>query len=158
MVDSARIISNSPAETIAIGRGLGILLQPGDIVCLVGGLGAGKTCFARGIAMGLGVDASRVTSPTFVLAQEYAGRIPVYHLDLYRLRSAEDVEDAGLDEYIGGDGVLVIEWPQVYSPLLGIDRLTVKLGAMPADESQRELVFVARGDRYRGILKEMKLC
>ncbi len=157
MINGVRIMSDSPAETIAIGRGLGILLQPGDILCLAGGLGAGKTCLARGIAMGLGVDETRVSSPTFVLAQEYRGRIPLYHLDLYRLGSAEEVEDAGLDEYIGGDGVAIIEWPDVYSPLLGLDRLTVKIDTA-SDESQRELVFIARGDRYRSILEEMKLC
>lgn len=156
MTETIRIMSHSPAETIAIGCGLGKLLQPGDILCLAGELGAGKTCLARGVAMGLGADEARVSSPTFVLAQEYRGRIPVYHLDLYRLKSAEDVEDAGLAEYIGGDGVAVIEWPDIYSPLLDMDRLTVEIGTTAALE--RELVLAARGERFRRILEEMRPC
>lgn len=156
MTETVRMMSHSPAETIAIGCGLGKLLEPGDIVCLSGGLGAGKTCFARGVAMGLGADEARVSSPTFVLAQEYRGRIPMYHLDLYRLTSAEEVEDAGLAEYIGGDGVAVIEWPDVYSYLLNMDRLTVKIGTAAALE--RELVMEAQGDRYRRIVEEMRPC
>ncbi len=156
MTETVRIMSHSPAETIAIGCGLGKLLQPGDILCLAGGLGAGKTCLARGVAMGLGADEARVSSPTFVLAQEYRGRIPMYHLDLYRLRSAEEVEDAGLDEYIGLDGVAVIEWPDVYGPLLNMDRLTVDIATTAAFE--RELILAARGDRYIRILEEMRPC
>ena len=156
MTETVRIVSHSPAETIAIGCGLGRLLQPGDILCLAGGLGAGKTCLARGVAMGLGADEARVSSPTFVLAQEYSGRIPMYHLDLYRLRSAEEVEDAGLDEYVGFDGVAVIEWPNVYSPLLNMDRLTVDIATTAAFE--RELILAARGDRYIRILEEMRPC
>lgn len=156
MTETVRIISHSPAETIAIGCGLGKLLQPGDVLCLAGGLGAGKTCLARGIAIGLGADEARVSSPTFVLAQEYRGRIPMYHLDLYRLKSAEEVEEAGLDEYVGGDGVAVIEWPDVYSPLLNMDRLTVEIRTTAAFE--RELVLTPQGDRYRSILEEMRPC
>ncbi|HON42515.1 MAG TPA: tRNA (adenosine(37)-N6)-threonylcarbamoyltransferase complex ATPase subunit type 1 TsaE [Bacillota bacterium] len=156
MTETVRIISHSPAETIAIGCGLGKLLQPGDVLCLAGGLGAGKTCLARGIAIGLGADEARVSSPTFVLAQEYRGRIPMYHLDLYRLTSAEEVEEAGLDEYVGGDGVAVIEWPDVYSPLLNMDRLTVEIRTTATFE--RELVLTPQGDRYRSILEEMRPC
>ncbi len=156
MSETVRLISHSPAETIAIGCGLGKLLQPGDILCLAGGLGAGKTCLARGIAMGLGADGAHVSSPTFVLAQEYSGRIPMYHLDLYRLRSAGEVEDAGLDEYIGGDGVAVIEWPDVYGPLLNADRLTVEI--LTYDDFERELILAAQGDRYTRILEEMTRC
>lgn len=156
MSETVRLISHSPAETIAIGCGLGKLLQPGDILCLAGGLGAGKTCLARGIAMGLGADGAHVSSPTFVLAQEYSGRIPMYHLDLYRLRSAGEVEDAGLDEYIGGDGVAVIEWPDVYGPLLNADRLTVEI--VTYDDFERELILAAQGDRYTRILEEMTRC
>jgi tRNA threonylcarbamoyladenosine biosynthesis protein TsaE len=104
----------------------------------------------------LGADEARVSSPTFVLAQEYRGRIPMYHLDLYRLTSAEEVEEAGLDEYVGGDGVAVIEWPDVYSPLLNMDRLTVEIRTTATFE--RELVLTPQGDRYRSILEEMRPC
>ena len=156
MSETVRLISHSPAETIAIGCGLGRLVQPGDILCLAGGLGAGKTCLARGIAMGLGADGARVSSPTFVLAQEYRGRIPMYHLDLYRLRSTGEVEGAGLDEYIGGDGAAVIEWPEVYGPLMNADRLTVEIAT--AADFERELILAAQGDRYMRILEEMRPC
>ena len=80
----------------------------------------------------------------------------MYHLDLYRLRSAGEVEDAGLDEYIGGDGVAVIEWPDVYGPLLNADRLTVEI--LTYDDFERELILAAQGDRYMRILEEMRPC
>jgi len=80
----------------------------------------------------------------------------MYHLDLYRLRSAGEVEDAGLDEYIGGDGVAVIEWPDVYGPLLNADRLTVEI--LTYDDFERELILAAQGDRYTRILEEMTRC
>ncbi|MGB4338897.1 MAG: tRNA (adenosine(37)-N6)-threonylcarbamoyltransferase complex ATPase subunit type 1 TsaE [Bacillota bacterium] len=152
-----RVASQSPAGTAEIGLKLGRLLRPGDVVCLVGPLGAGKTVFARGIASGLGVEPSAVSSPTFTLAREYAGRVPVYHLDLYRLSGPEDVEDAGLHEYIGGDGVALIEWPEVYDPLSGMDRLAVTIDA-PAGDDRRHLEFAAYGARYEKILEEMDLC
>ncbi|MEA4882686.1 MAG: tRNA (adenosine(37)-N6)-threonylcarbamoyltransferase complex ATPase subunit type 1 TsaE [Clostridia bacterium] len=152
-----RIVSHSPAETAAIGCGLGRLLDAGDILCLAGRLGAGKTCLARGISSGLGVDPSEVSSPTFVLAQEYRGRVPVYHLDLYRLSSAEDVENAGLDEYFGGNGVAVVEWPEAYGLLEGYDHLSIRIEPGPDDDS-RVLVFRPQGGRYRRILEEMQSC
>lgn len=157
MFEELRIASGSPAETTAIGCSLGRLLEPGDIVCLEGDLGAGKTCLARGIADGLGADPAEVSSPTFTLAQEYSGRIPVYHLDLYRLASTDDVEDAGLHEYIGGDGVAIIEWPGVYARLESMHRLVVEIANRHGDDT-RELRITAHGDRLSSILKEMKFC
>jgi tRNA threonylcarbamoyladenosine biosynthesis protein TsaE len=105
------ISSRSETETAAAGRDLAARLGPGDVVLLTGDLGAGKTAFVRGLADGLGIDAGDVTSPTFTLIQEYAGgRLPLYHVDLYRLKPIE-VDDLGLDELTNEGGVTAIEWP-----------------------------------------------
>lgn len=156
--ETFRFVSGSAADTIAFGCSLGRLLKPGDIICLKGDLGAGKTCLARGIARGLGVDETSVSSPTFVLAQEYYGRVHVYHLDLYRLSSSDEVEEAGLDEYIWGDGVAIIEWPDVYTRLQAHDRLIVEIMYAPPAGSRRELLFIPHGERYRRLLEEMRAC
>lgn len=102
-------VTNSEVETAAAGRDLASTLAPGAVVLLSGDLGAGKTAFVRGLAEGLGIDPADVTSPTFTLVQEYrGGRLPLYHVDLYRLKSIE-VDDLGLEEMT--DGVMAIEWP-----------------------------------------------
>ena len=102
-------ITTSEAETTAAGRDLARQVQPGDVVLLSGALGAGKTAFVRGLAEGLGCDPSAVTSPTFTIIQEHAGRVTMQHVDLYRLSQAE-VDDLGLDELIA-DQVVAVEWP-----------------------------------------------
>ena len=107
----------SPAETQAFGRMLGGLLKTGDVVALIGELGSGKTCLIQGICAGLDVE-DDVTSPTFTLINEYRGRIPVAHVDLYRLEDAESVLDLGYDEYIDGDGICLIEWADKFPDLL----------------------------------------
>jgi len=105
-----RYISKSPEETSQIGEELGTALIPGDIVLLHGELGAGKSVFARGLARGAGVASCPMPSPTFTLMRVYAGRMPFYHIDLYRL-SRDEFERAGLSEYLYGDGTAVVEWP-----------------------------------------------
>jgi tRNA threonylcarbamoyladenosine biosynthesis protein TsaE len=104
------VVSRSDAETEAIGAALAARLGPGARVLLYGELGAGKTAFVRGLAAGLGVDPDDVSSPTFTLVQEYRGRLPLYHVDLYRL-AATEVDDLGLDA-LAADGVLAIEWAE----------------------------------------------
>lgn len=101
--------TNSEDETSAVGEQLARTLQPGDVVLLFGELGAGKTAFVRGLTRGLGGSPDDVSSPTFTLIQEYTGRIPLYHVDLYRLESKE-IPDLGLEDLILGDGVVAIEW------------------------------------------------
>jgi tRNA threonylcarbamoyladenosine biosynthesis protein TsaE len=102
--------SRSEAETRAAGRDLGAELESGAVILLSGELGAGKTVFVKGVAEGLGIDPRRVSSPTFTLVQEYhGGRLPLYHVDLYRLQSIE-VDDLGLDELAWSGGVIAIEW------------------------------------------------
>ncbi len=102
--------TDSPEATGALGRALGEALMPGDIVLLEGDLGAGKSVLARGLARGAGVGVA-MPSPTFTLMQPYQGRIPFYHFDLYRLNDPDEFYEAGLDEFLGGDGAAVVEWP-----------------------------------------------
>ena len=106
---SHRVLTRSPEETQEVGRALGELAQPGDVILLAGPLGAGKTCLTQGIAMGLGIP-GYVRSPTFVLMARYSGRLTLHHLDLYRIGSFEEAWDLGLDEQLFGEGVCVIEW------------------------------------------------
>ena len=104
------LTSHSEAETVAAGRELAATLSPETTILLFGDLGAGKTAFVRGLADGLGVDPSEVSSPTFTLVQEYrGGRLPLYHADLYRLNDAREVDDLGLEE-MALDGILALEW------------------------------------------------
>lgn len=109
---NAPVTTDSEARTAALGVQLARTLRPGAIVLLSGDLGAGKTAFVRGLAEGLGIDPAAVSSPTFTLVQEYrGGRLPLYHVDLYRLTPAE-ADDIGLDELTEGGGVTAIEWPE----------------------------------------------
>jgi len=114
----ATTISRQPADTVAYARGLARALQRGEILALCGDLGAGKTQFVKGIAAGVGYT-GEVTSPTFTLIHEYLGaRLPVYHFDFYRLESEEEALRLGLEEYLAGDGVSVIEWADKFPKLL----------------------------------------
>lgn len=101
----------SAEETVALGERLGALLRPGDIIALEGNLAAGKTTITKGIARALGVD-DTITSPTFCLVSEYAGKMPLYHFDVYRLQGADDFANLGADEMLYGNGVCVIEWSE----------------------------------------------
>jgi len=123
---AATIASQSPEETAAAGERLGRTLGPSDVVGLIGELGAGKTCFVQGLTHGLGVTA-RATSPTFVLVNEYRGRLSVHHVDAYRTTTVTELADLGLEEMIDGDGVTVIEWAEKARPLLPARTIYVRL-------------------------------
>lgn len=107
----SEILTASEEDTSAAGARLGESLRAGDVVLLFGDLGAGKTAFVRGLAEGLGAPGDEVSSPTFTIVQEYAGRVTLYHVDLYRLEERE-VDDLGLEELVLGDGVVAIEWAE----------------------------------------------
>jgi tRNA threonylcarbamoyladenosine biosynthesis protein TsaE len=126
--------SHAPAETQAIGEALGARLGSGAVVACTGELGAGKTCFLQGLARGLGVT-DAVTSPTFVLVNQYRGRLPIYHLDAYRTGSLTELVDLGLEEMLHGDGVTVIEWADKLLPLLPAGTIHVHLAGL-GDESR----------------------
>ena len=126
MPPATELQSASPEETERAGERLAARLRPGSVVALVGDLGAGKTCFIRGLVRGLGVNQT-VSSPTFVLVNEYRGRLPVFHVDAYRTESLAELLDLGLDEYIGGDGVTVVEWADKLRALLPAHTIWVHL-------------------------------
>jgi tRNA threonylcarbamoyladenosine biosynthesis protein TsaE len=127
--------SYSEQDTEAIGAELASRLEPGDLVLLHGDLGAGKTAFVRGLAAGLGIDPAVVTSPTFTLVHDYQGRIPLVHVDLYRL-NAIDLDEIGLDEALGREGVVAVEWAERLNHVRG-----------PAIEVR----LIDRGDDHREI-------
>lgn len=131
--------SHSPQDTLSLGESIGGCLEPGDIVLLFGDLGAGKTTLTQGMARGLGVPSEEyVRSPSFTLINEYRGKTPVYHIDLYRIASALELEDLGIEETLFGQGVTIVEWAEKLfnqktpgNALLGLDRwleIHIKIG------------------------------
>ncbi len=118
--------TSSAAETIELGRALCLQLKPGDVVAFHGELGAGKTTMIKGVAAGLGV-ADVVKSPSFVIVTEYAGRLPVYHIDLYRLSESSDFGAIGLDSYIEGEGICLIEWAERAEKILPASAVRVRM-------------------------------
>src|SRR3954470_22014615 len=135
------------SETEALGRRLGALLFPGAVVALVGPLGAGKTHLTRAIAEGLGVrNPAAVTSPTFVLIQEYPARLPVYHFDAYRLSGPREFAELGVDEYFRGDGVCLVEWADKVDATLPADHLRIEIAIV--DENRRRFTLAPKGERY----------
>ncbi len=146
-------ISHSVSQTQKAAASLTQFLQAGDILLLVGDLGAGKTTFTKGIALGLGVQ-GYVNSPTFTLVNEYQGRCPVYHLDCYRLNSFQEALDFGIEEYLYGDGVTLIEWPERIHEILPQEFMTVRLNYL--SDTKRALRFEPTGDRYITMLQDFK--
>lgn len=147
-----KLTSRSPEETQQLGRYLGEMAQAGDVFLLVGELGSGKTCLVQGIASGLDVR-EHVFSPSFVLIREYQGRLPLYHVDFYRLDHIDEIADLGLDDYIYGAGVCVIEWADKGTPILPDENLTVVLKHV--SETERTVVMKASGERYVNLLKNL---
>ena len=129
------VVSRAPSETQALGERLGSRLGRGAVVACIGALGAGKTCFLQGLARGLGVTAP-VTSPTFVLVNEYRGRLPVYHVDAYRTGSLGEIVDLGIEEMLHGEGVTIIEWADKLLPLLPPRTIIVSITGL-GDEPRR---------------------
>ena len=137
------LISRSPAETQAIGEQLGARLTPGAVVACTGELGAGKTCFVQGLVRGLGVT-TRATSPTFVLVNEYRGRLPIHHVDAYRTASLAELMDLGLLDLFGGEGVTLLEWADRAEPLLPARAIRVRIDGL-GDEPREVTIEDPRG-------------
>jgi tRNA threonylcarbamoyladenosine biosynthesis protein TsaE len=138
--------TNSETETQRLAARLGKLVQPGDVLALVGTLGVGKTCFVQGLAKGLGVPArERVASPTFNIVLPHEGRIPLYHVDLYRMVDPGELSEIGLDHYLYGDGVCAVEWLDRFPELAPKERLSIELSI--AGPRRRMLSVVDHGAR-----------
>ncbi len=146
-----RFKSGSAEQTREFGRRLGGELQAGDVLLLRGELGSGKTVLVQGIAEGLGID-QRIPSPTFTLINEYAGRLPLYHCDFYRLQTQEELQELGLEDYLYGDGVTAIEWPERMGKLMPEDHLEIVMEPVPACGgpgcTQRFISLIPHGERY----------
>ena len=142
-----KLHSQSPDETRALAAALADLLVAGDLVLLVGDLGAGKTAFVQGLARGLEVE-EPVTSPTFTIVQEYAGRLPLTHVDVYRLERVQDLYDLGLEER-GDRGVTVVEWGDLVEQAVPAEHLVIRIEPGAAD-TERVLELSCHGPRWRG--------
>lgn len=148
-MNSIAIYTKTAAATRRIGQYIGMALGAGSVVLLNGPLGSGKTTLTQGIARGLGINGS-VMSPTFVLMRELKGRLPMYHLDLYRLDNLPEISDLGLDDYLYGDGVSVVEWADRAGGLLPEDYLKIELGYH--GDKGRCLELTAHGAGYVTLL------
>ncbi|WP_214756766.1 tRNA (adenosine(37)-N6)-threonylcarbamoyltransferase complex ATPase subunit type 1 TsaE [Exiguobacterium sp. s157] len=144
------LITHSAAETQAVAEKLATLVKAGTVITLNGDLGAGKTTFTQGFGKGLGVTRN-VNSPTFAIMKQYQGRLPLYHMDVYRLEDTGD--DIGLEEYINGDGVAIVEWSNLIESSLPTERLAITIERVGDEE--RQLTFAPVGDVYDALVKEV---
>ncbi len=147
------LISHSPEQTQQLGRHIGQLALPGDVFLLVGDLGSGKTCLTQGIAWGLDIK-EYALSPSFVIMRELYGRLPLYHVDLYRLDRIEESLDLGLDDYLYGQGVCVVEWAEKALSILPTEYLLIKISYL--SDTGRSLQIKANGQRYQEIVAQLK--
>jgi len=149
------VVTRSARQTMGWGKRLGRLLEGGEIIGLIGELGSGKTCFVRGLAAGLEVDSKAwIRSPTFTLINEYRGRLPIYHIDLYRVGSRHELEELNLREYLYSDGVSPIEWFD-HLPADEVDEY-LELKIEHVGGAKRKLNFTPHGERYERIINSLR--
>ena len=146
MTDGLGAATGSAEETMALAGAVAALLQPGDVVVLAGDLGSGKTTFAKGIGGALGV-AEPIVSPTFTIVRQYEGRLPLVHVDVYRLDHFQELYELGLEELVDGESVMLVEWGDVVASYLPADRLDVRLVAGAGDDD-RVITFVPNGPSW----------
>jgi len=146
------IITKNPEETKNLGKEISKIIKPGDLLAFYGELGAGKTCFIQGISLGLEVK-DYVTSPSFTIINEYQGKIPIYHFDLFRFDNAEEILELGYEEYFYGEGLIVIEWAEKIEQFLPKEHL--KIDIKFKDCYERTISFISQGDRFDKFLKEL---
>ena len=152
-MSNLELVSHSPEQTQKLGMRIGELALPGDVFLLVGELGVGKTCLTQGIAWGLDIQ-EYTQSPSFVIMRELYGRLPLYHMDLYRIDRIEEYMDLGLDDYLYGRGVCVVEWAEKALSILPVEHLLIKLGYL--SDTGRNLQFEPSGKRYLEILAHIE--
>jgi tRNA threonylcarbamoyladenosine biosynthesis protein TsaE len=140
-----QIKSGSPRQTQEIGVAIGKIVRSGDVVLLLGNLGAGKTCLTQGIARGMNIK-EYTSSPSFVMIKEYQERIPLYHIDLYRIDNLAEINNLGMDDYLYGKGVCVIEWADRALELLSEENMTIRMNYLT--KTSRSLQFLPVGKRY----------
>ncbi len=147
------LISHSPEQTQQFGVRIGKLALAGDIFLLVGALGTGKTCLTQGIAWGLNIK-EYALSPSFVIVRELYGRLPLYHIDLYRLDHIEEIAELGLDDYLYGNGVCVIEWAEKGLDILPTEHLLIQINYL--SDTERSFQLKPNGKRYLEIARQLK--
>jgi tRNA threonylcarbamoyladenosine biosynthesis protein TsaE len=150
---AGRAVTRSTDETLALARAVGELLRPGDVVSVAGGLGAGKTVFARGVARALGVT-EPVVSPSFTIVREYEGRVPLVHVDVYRIDRFQELHDLGFEELLRDDAVTLVEWGDVIDGMLPGERLDVRLAAGDGDD-ERVVEIEGHGRSWRARAAEL---
>jgi tRNA threonylcarbamoyladenosine biosynthesis protein TsaE len=148
-----RLTSHSPEQTQKLGVSIGELALSGDILFLVGSLGTGKTCLTQGIAWGLGIK-EYTMSPSFVIVRELYGRLPLYHIDLYRLDHLEEIVELGLDDYLYGNGVCVVEWAEKGLSVLPTEHLLIQISLL--SDTERSFQLKPSGKRYIEIAAQLK--
>jgi tRNA threonylcarbamoyladenosine biosynthesis protein TsaE len=154
-MESLKLNSHSPEQTQLLGSYLGEIAQKADIFLLVGELGTGKTCLVQGIARGLNV-LEYAFSPSFVILREYHGRLPLYHIDFYRLNNIEEIAALGLEEYFYGDGVCVVEWADNGLQVVPQDNLLITIHYIPASETGRRIRLKPQGEHYCELVRQLK--
>ncbi len=154
-MERLKLNSRSPAQTQLLGSYLGEIAQKADVFLLVGELGVGKTCLVQGIAHGLNVR-EYAFSPSFVILREYHGRLPLYHIDFYRLNSIKEIAALGLEEYFYGDGVCVIEWAENGLQVVPHDNLLITIRYTPISETGRLIGLKPQGEHYCELLRQLK--
>ena len=154
-MDKLTVTTKSAAETQDLGKRIGQKLEASAILALIGELGCGKTCFTQGLCAGLDISTRYVNSPTFTFINEYSGRLPVYHFDLYRADDIGTILDIGVPDTLvrAIEGVAVVEWAEKIEPLLQEDRLEVRFSVL--SENEREIVFLAVGEAFQRLLGEI---
>ena len=152
-LNRTELISHSPEETQKFGVRIGELALPGDIFLLVGRLGTGKTCLTQGIAWGLGIK-EYALSPSFVIVRELHGRLPLYHIDLYRLDHIEEIAELGLDDYLYGNGICVVEWAEKGLKLLPEEHLLIEISYL--SDTERKFQLKPSGERYLEIATQLE--
>ncbi len=146
-----KIYLENEEKTKEIGYKLGKLLTEKSVITLVGDLGAGKTTLTQNIARALEVD-DYITSPTFTIVNEYEGKYPLYHFDVYRIGSSDEMYDIGYDEYVDGEGICIIEWANLIDDILPPEYLDIKLNYV---ENSREMILNPIGEKYENIVKNL---